>query len=99
MKTKMFALGDDVYVRDPERFIEGATCIVGTISAVLEDSATGEQLFGLVNEGHPATGEVMMFRASELGIRGGIPINQLSGRPGEPGWEKWCKIARSWGYP
>jgi hypothetical protein len=28
----------------------------------------------------------------------GTPISQLSGRPGEPGWEEFCRIARSWGY-
>lgn len=28
----------------------------------------------------------------------GIPISQLSGRPGHPGFERFCDIARSWGY-
>lgn len=28
----------------------------------------------------------------------GTPISQLSGRPGEPGYEEFCRIARSWGY-
>jgi hypothetical protein len=28
----------------------------------------------------------------------GTPISELSGRPGEPGWEKFKAIARSWGY-
>jgi hypothetical protein len=28
----------------------------------------------------------------------GTPISQLSGRPGEPGWEKFKQIAASWGY-
>lgn len=28
----------------------------------------------------------------------GTPISQLSGRPGEPGFEEFCRIARSWGY-
>jgi hypothetical protein len=28
----------------------------------------------------------------------GTPLSELSGRPGEPGWEKFKAIARSWGY-
>lgn len=28
----------------------------------------------------------------------GTPISQLSGRPGEPGWEEFKRIANSWGY-
>jgi len=29
----------------------------------------------------------------------GTPISQLSGRPGHPGYEEFCRIAESWGYP
>lgn len=28
----------------------------------------------------------------------GTPISQLSGRPGHPGYDEFCRIARSWGY-
>lgn len=28
----------------------------------------------------------------------GTPISQLSGQPGKPGYEKFKRIARSWGY-
>lgn len=28
----------------------------------------------------------------------GTPISQLSGRPGEPGYAEFCRIARSWGH-
>lgn len=28
----------------------------------------------------------------------GTPISQLSGRPGHPGYEEFCRIAASWGY-
>lgn len=27
----------------------------------------------------------------------GTPISELSGRPGHPGYERFCEIARSWG--
>lgn len=28
----------------------------------------------------------------------GTPLSQLSGRPGHPGYDKFCRIAASWGY-
>ncbi len=28
----------------------------------------------------------------------GTPLSELSGRPGHEGFEKFCEIARSWGY-
>lgn len=28
----------------------------------------------------------------------GTPLSELSTRPGEPGYEEWCRFARSWGY-
>lgn len=28
----------------------------------------------------------------------GTPISELSGRPGTPGYEKFCQIAESWGH-
>lgn len=28
----------------------------------------------------------------------GTPISQLSGRPGHPGFDRFCGIAKSWGY-
>ena len=27
----------------------------------------------------------------------GTPLSQISGRPGHPGYEEFCRIARSWG--
>ena len=29
----------------------------------------------------------------------GTPARELSGRPGHNGYEKFCQIAQSWGYP
>lgn len=34
-----------------------------------------------------------------VGEQIGTPISQLSGRPGQPGFKKFCEIAFSWGYP
>lgn len=28
----------------------------------------------------------------------GTPISELSGRPGEPGYDEFVRIAKSWGY-
>ena len=29
----------------------------------------------------------------------GTKLSELSGRPGHPGYEEFCRIAESWGYP
>jgi hypothetical protein len=29
----------------------------------------------------------------------GTPISQISTQPGHEGYEEWCRISRSWGYP
>lgn len=29
----------------------------------------------------------------------GTPLSQLSGRPGHDGYDAFCRIAESWGYP
>jgi len=29
----------------------------------------------------------------------GTPISQLSGRPGEPGYDRFVEVGNSWGYP
>lgn len=28
----------------------------------------------------------------------GTPLSELSGRPGQPGYAEFCRIAKSWGY-
>lgn len=28
----------------------------------------------------------------------GTPISELSGRPGQPGYAEFCRIAKTWGY-
>lgn len=28
----------------------------------------------------------------------GTPVSELSGQPGHPGFDEFCRIARSWGY-
>ncbi len=28
----------------------------------------------------------------------GTPLSEISGRPGHPGYEEFCRIAKSWGH-
>jgi hypothetical protein len=28
----------------------------------------------------------------------GTPISEISGRPGHPGYDEFCRIAKSWGH-
>lgn len=49
-------------------------------------------------ESEPMLGDVPISFARAPGEPLGTPASQLSGRPGEPGWEEWKRIARSWGY-
>ena len=28
----------------------------------------------------------------------GVPVSQLSGRPGQPGYNEWLRISKSWGH-
>lgn len=48
----------------------------------------------------PMEDDVPIISATEaLGDRPrGTPISQLSGRPGEPGYAEFKRIAKSWGY-
>ena len=97
-----FNIGDDVYVRDPERFIPNCRCIVGPVSAVIEEAGgrkyrLNAEICRLPEFGGCYDAE-MEFEGRDLGIRLGTPISQLSGRPGHPGYDRFVEIARSWGY-
>lgn len=95
-----FAIGDDVYVRDPRRFVPECTCIVGPVIGKRETAAgTRYQISGSVGKiGCGAPDVVLELLATEIGHRLGTPISQLSGRPGFPGYDEFKRIARSWGY-
>ncbi len=66
---------------------------------------------GIVGVKNLPAGDVYYFETETLAERAdcpgcnpggprplGTPISKLSGRPGEPGYEEFCRIARSWGY-
>lgn len=97
-----FSVGEDLYVRDPERFVPNCRCIVGPVISVSDGA--GERKFRLAASigrlpkfggGYDAE---MEFSEADLGHRIGTPISQLSGRPGHRGYERFVEIARSWGY-
>jgi hypothetical protein len=98
--SSMFEIGDDLYVRSPQRFIKTCTCIVGEvvrISKTMPPIYTIRAYVGEVGVRHEP--KLMGFKAVDLGRRLGTPISKISGRPGAPGYSEWLRISGSWGHP
>lgn len=66
---------------------------------------------GIVGVKNLPAGDVYFFETETLADRAdcsgcnpggprplGTPISKLSTTPGKPGYEEWCRIARSWEY-
>lgn len=103
MSDPKFQVGDDLFVRDPARFIEGVTCITGEVQSVSQGSAgwayTLAAHIGKVGGWtNPPEGQALRFSEADLGLRLGTPISQLSGRPGHRGYDQFKEIAASWGH-
>jgi len=49
-------------------------------------------------EREPLADDVGISFARDSGEPLGTPLSQISGRPGEPGFEEFERIARTWGY-
>jgi hypothetical protein len=49
-------------------------------------------------EREPIEGDVPITPASRRPDSLGTPISELSGQPDQPGYNEFCRIARSWGY-
>lgn len=49
-------------------------------------------------EREPMEGDAQISFTSEPAAQIGAPVSQISGRPGNPGFEKFKRIARTWGY-
>jgi len=68
--------------------------IVGGYFCDACDLGVGEE------EYQPRGDDVPIMTAKEF--RGdrplGTPISELSGRPGQPGYAEFCRIAKTWGY-
>jgi len=103
-----FAVGDDVYVREPNRWCHGRDdyqSITGPVKAV--EQIDGEFVYTVEGNGiyggpigQPFYMDDITLRLSgaDIGHRLGTPLSQLSGRPGHPGYEEFKRIALSWGY-
>jgi hypothetical protein len=99
-----FPLGCDVYVREPKRFGDARQSMTGAIQAF--ELIEGHYIYWLTVSVVDKLGDGKFLCSIEkiclpewdIGERGGTPINQLSGRPGHPGFERFCEIASSWGY-
>lgn len=44
----------------------------------------------------PSDDDVVVSGTSSITL--GVPLNQLSGQPGKPGYDEFKRIAKSWGY-
>lgn len=99
-REPMFPVGCDVFVRDPKRFVDNCTCIVGPVIEISQIDETFHYRIagsvGRVGGGYEAE---FVFAERDIGERGGTPLSQLSGRPGFPGYDHFAGVATSWGYP
>ncbi len=91
--------GISVYVPNPQRYIEDCVSITGEVLRIVKrDTRRWATIYGYVAKmggGYPIS---VTLPYEDLGVRLGTPISQLSGRPGHPGFERFCAIGRSWGY-
>lgn len=105
MSAPKFQIGDDLFVHEAARFVEGATSVVGPVEAVsaMDDGSSAYTIAASIGRpwggvDRPPEGRRMMFAERDLGLRTGTPISQLSGRPGHPGYDRFKSIAASWGH-
>lgn len=95
MSEPPISVGADVFVREPQRFEPGCTCIVGTLVAIDGEIATIDASIGRLGGGDS---RVVTVPATEIRRRFGTPLSELSGRPGSPGYQRFVDIASSWGF-
>ena len=94
-----FAVGDDVFFREPRKVVEDCTSITGVVSSVAGGELTVEATVVLPVDGkYVFEKRTFTARPSEVGRRPGTSISRLSGRPGHSGFEEFCRIAASYGY-
>lgn len=100
MPEARFKVGDDVWVREPERVTE-CLSITGPIREVKHgaDASIRYVLDAYIARRGGGARSILEFAEHQIGgIRLGTPLDQLSGRPGTPGFERFAAIARTWGY-
>lgn len=102
-----FKIGDELFTREPSRFVARAQSIIGHVVIVSEE-ADGVWYLLEARASVPVEGSwpprwdfpelLHVAHERDLGWRGGTPLSQVSGRPGQPGFDLFCAIAASWGY-
>lgn len=98
-RSPQFAIGDDLFVRDPQRYEPGCTCIVGPVSDITEvDGSFAYRIDASVGRMGGGYDKTFTIPERDVGLRPGTPLSQLSGRPGHRGYEAFKSIAASWGY-
>lgn len=99
MGEARYVVGQDMFVREPQRFVPDAVSITGEIQLV----SRGRDRWVYYIRAYVAKlggGYWIDVRYSEadIGPRIGTPLSQLSGRPGFPGYDRFKAIAQSYGY-
>lgn len=101
MTKQAFAIGDEVFVREPQRYMPGCVAILGIIDRIepMGSSWKYSMLAEVVNQ-HPKPNGLkrVSIHQVDLGHRVGTPISQLLGENGRV-TERFVDIANSWGYP
>lgn len=94
-----FAIGNEVYVRSPQRYSKDCTCIVGTI---VEERSMGSAKQYRVDAEICAPGmnrkAKVWIHAIDLGHSIGTPASELIGENGRI-TDRFREIGESWGYP
>lgn len=96
-----FQIGDDLYVRDPERFERDAVSITGRVTAIGQSRHGPDPVYHLdayVAKKGGGFPQPSLFAEKDVALRLGTPLSELSGRPGHPGYDRFKSIAASWGY-
>lgn len=100
MTEPKFKLGDELFVRDPNRYAKGCVSITGDVVEI-ESIGSSYKYALMVEVVYPYPrqrwlGRINVFEI-DLGHRIGTPLSQLDGRNG--GNAEWRRISESWGYP
>lgn len=108
MGEPKFQIGDDIFVRDPGRYVEGARSLTGVIGRITSGSSGFKYEFVVdkiaINTGpghfdfYWADGCRLTINETDLGHRTGTPLSELSLGNGRT-TERFKEIGRSWGYP
>jgi hypothetical protein len=92
-------VGDNVYVRDPQKFVVDCCSIIGDITGIFQTPAgkygVVKAYVAKIGSGYPA---LLSFPVNILALRIGTPISKISTQLGTPGYSEWCRISESWGY-